>query len=72
MKLANRQDSGVTPTYRLLEENLGEPLEPLVRRLRADERSFSYIARKLRERTGVEFSDEWLRLQFTESASATR
>lgn len=52
--------------YQLLEAKLGEPLAPLVERMRDDDRSFPYIARKLRERTGVEFSDEWLRSQFSE------
>jgi hypothetical protein len=59
-----------TPTYLLLEAKLGEPLAPLVERMRADERSFSYIARKLRERTDhkVPFSDELLRKWFTAPA----
>lgn len=55
-----------TPTYLLLEAKLGEPLAPLVERWRADERSFAYIARRLRERTNgeVRFSDEALRRWF--------
>lgn len=59
-----------TPTYLLLEAKLGEPLAPLVERMRADERSFPYIARKLRERTNheVTFSDERLRQWFTTAA----
>jgi len=61
-----------TPTYLLLETKLGEPLAPLVERMRADERSFPYIARKLRERTNheVAFSDESLRLWFAEDLVA--
>jgi hypothetical protein len=58
-----------TPTYQLLEAKLGEPLAPLVERMRADERSFPYIARKLRELTNheVRFSDEALRRWFEAS-----
>ena len=58
-----------TPTYLLLEAKLGEPLAPFVQRLRDDERSFPYIARKLRERTNneVKFSDERLRQWFSGS-----
>lgn len=58
-----------TPTYLLLEAKLGEPLAPLVESLRADERSWPYIARKLRERTGVDFTDEALRRWFTEDVA---
>jgi hypothetical protein len=59
-----------TPTYLLLEAKLGEPLAPLVERMRADERSFPYIARKLRERTNheVTFSTESLRQWFSEQS----
>jgi hypothetical protein len=53
-----------TPTVLLLEAKLGEPLADFVRNLRADERSWAYIGRKLRERTDVQFSDEALRLWF--------
>lgn len=59
-----------TPTYLLLEAKLGEPLADYVTALREDERSWPYIARKLRERTNneVAFSDEVLRQWFSESA----
>lgn len=61
-----------TPTYLLLEAKLGEPLAPLVERMRADERAWPYIARKLRERTNhqVTFSDESLRQWFAEDVAA--
>jgi hypothetical protein len=61
-----------TRTTRLLESRLGEPLAPLVEAWRADERSFPYIARKLRERTNheIEFSTEALRQWFTEERVA--
>lgn len=59
-----------TPTNQLLEIKLGEPLAPLVERMLADERSFPYIARKLRERTNheVKFSDEALRQWFADES----
>jgi hypothetical protein len=59
-----------TPTNQLLEIKLGEPLAPLVEQMLADERSFPYIARKLRERTNneVRFSDEALRQWFSDSS----
>lgn len=53
-----------TPTALLLEAKLGEPLADFVNRHRADERTWGYIARKLRERTDVTFSDEALRKWF--------
>lgn len=58
-----------TPTYLLLEAKLGEPLAPLVERMRADERSFPYIARKIRELTNheVTFSTERLRSWFSDA-----
>lgn len=58
-----------TPTNALLEIKLGEPLAPFVERMRADDRSFPYIARKLRERTNheVRFTDEALRQWFSDS-----
>lgn len=59
-----------TPSYLLLEAKLGEPLAPLVERMRADERTWDYIARKLRERTSheVTFSTERLRQWFSVEA----
>lgn len=58
-----------TPTTALLEIKLGEPLAPFVERMLADERSYPYIARKLRERTNheVKFTDEALRQWFKDS-----
>lgn len=53
-----------TPMALLVETKLGEPLAEFVNNLRADERSWTYIARKLRERTEVAFSDEALRKWF--------
>lgn len=57
-----------TPTTLLLEAKLGEPLADFVLNLRRDERSWAYIARKLRERTEVTFSDEVLRLWFSDDS----
>lgn len=61
-----------TPTNQLLELKLGENLPDLVARLRADERSWPYIGRKLRERTGgeIEFTDEALRRWFSDDELA--
>lgn len=59
-----------TATYQLIETKLGEPLAPFVARHLADERSLAWIARKLRERTGVEFSNEWLQRQFREQPAS--
>jgi hypothetical protein len=61
-----------TATAQLVELKLGEPLEPFVVRLRNDERSWPYIARKLRERTGdtVPFSAEALRKWFLDHEPA--
>lgn len=58
-----------TRTYLLIEERLGEPLSAFVLGLRADERSWYYIARKLRERTGVSISYEAVRQWFADSAT---
>lgn len=58
-----------TPTALLVETKLGEPLADFVNNLRSDERSWDYIARKLRERTDVTFSNEALRLWFTDDAT---
>lgn len=57
-----------TPTTALIEIKLGEPLAPFVERMLADERSYPYIARKIRERTNneVTFSVEALRQWFAE------
>ena len=44
-----------TPAYKLIETRLGEPLEDFVLRLRADDRSWPYIARKLGQTT-----DHWV------------
>lgn len=61
-----------TPTALLLEAKLGESLADYVTALREDERSWPYIARKLRERTNneVTFSDEALRLWFTDTPAS--
>lgn len=48
-------------SYVLLEKAIGEPLVDYLGRLRDDERSWPYIARKVKEHTGVEVSDESLR-----------
>jgi hypothetical protein len=53
-----------TATAQLVELKLGEPLADFVKKLRSDERSWPYIARKLRERTDVSFSVEALRKWF--------
>lgn len=61
-----------TPTSQLLELKLGEDLAEWVAALRADERSWPYIARKLRERTDneVAFTDDILRRWFTDDEDA--
>lgn len=59
-----------TPMALLVETKLGEPLADFVTKLRDDDRSWPYIARKLRERTEVAFSDEALRYWFTEDVAA--
>lgn len=55
-----------TPTSQLVELKLGEDLAAWVTALRADERSWSYITRKIGERTGIAVSDESLRLWFAD------
>jgi hypothetical protein len=55
-----------TPSQLLLEERLGEPLEPYVQKLRADERTWRWIARHLAEKTGHTVSAEWLRVLHSE------
>lgn len=57
-----------TATAQLIEVKLGESLEAFVEQLRKDERSWSYIARKLRERTdnSIEFNVETLRKWFVD------
>lgn len=62
-------DMRPTPSLLLMEERLGEPLEPYVRKLRTDERTWRYIARHLAEKTGHAVSAEWLRVQFRECAA---
>lgn len=63
-----------TPTNRLLELALGEPLDGFVGALLDDERSYPYIARKLRERTDntVPFSAEALRQWFADREPSER
>lgn len=56
-------------TYQLLEAKLGEPLAAFVLGLRTDERSWYYIARKLRERTDVSISYETVRGWFADIAT---
>jgi hypothetical protein len=51
-----------TPSQLLLEERLGEPLGPYVLKLRADERTWRWIARHLADKTGHAVSAEWLRV----------
>jgi hypothetical protein len=58
-----------TPTALLLEAKLGEPLADFVTRHRDDERSWDYIARKLRDLTDVTFSDEALRKWFVNDST---
>lgn len=53
-----------TPTQLLMETRLGEPLGPYVLNLRADERTWRYIARHLADKTGHRVSPEALRLWF--------
>lgn len=48
-------------TFQLIEKAIGEPLIDYLGALRADERSWPYIAKRVTERTGVEISDESLR-----------
>jgi intein-encoded DNA endonuclease-like protein len=62
----------VTPptTFQLIEKAIGEPLIGYLGALRADERSWPYIARKIAERTGVEVSDESLRRWYVAFAPA--
>jgi hypothetical protein len=56
-----------TPTTRSIQRRLGdEDLGALVRAMRNDERSWPYIARKLRERTDVDFTVEALRQWFAD------
>lgn len=55
-----------TPMALLVEAKLGEPLADFVNKLRDDERTWAYIARKLRDRTAVVFSDEALRQWFAD------
>ena len=57
-----------TPSLLLIQDRLGEPLEPYVQRLRADERTWRYIARHLAQKTGHEVTGEWLRRQFGAAA----
>lgn len=61
-------------TYLLLEVKLGEPLADFVTRHRDDERTWAYIARKLREATDdtVTFSVEALRKWFTADECSER
>ena len=51
-----------TPSTRLAEHLLGEPLGDWVRRHRDDDRSWPWISQRLREETGgqVEISRTWL------------
>jgi len=58
-----------TPTALLVELKLGEPLRDFVLGLRQDERSWPYIARKIKERTEVAVSDDALRLWFVDEAT---
>jgi hypothetical protein len=53
-----------TPTQLLMETRLGEPLAPYVLKLRADERTWRYIAKHLAEKTGHAVTPEALRLWF--------
>lgn len=57
-------------TFQLIEKAIGEPLIGYLGALRADERSWPYIARKIAERTGVEVSDESLRRWYLAFAPA--
>lgn len=57
-----------TPYYQLIETRLGRPLAEYVEELRNDERSWPYIARKIREQADVGVSDETIRLWFADSA----
>jgi hypothetical protein len=61
-------------TYLLIEMKLGESLADYVTRHRNDERTWAYIARKLREATDntVSFSDEALRKWFTADECSER
>lgn len=58
-----------TPTALLIEVKLGEPLADFVTRHRNDERTWDYIARKLREKTDVTFSVEALRKWFVNDST---
>lgn len=61
-------------SYLLLEKAIGEPLHEYLRKLREDERTWTYIARAIKRRTGIEVSDETLRRwhrDVTERADAT-
>ena len=51
-----------TPTTRLAEHLLGEPLGDWVRRHRADDRSWPWISQRLREQTDgqVDITRTWL------------
>lgn len=59
-----------TPAYKLLEARLGESLENFVLNLRADERTWGYIARKLGQKTDHWVTDECLRKWFREADNA--
>ncbi len=54
----------------LLTAKLGKPLDRVVRDLRADDRSWPWIAKKITRETGVAVSDESLRRWFPEPAAA--
>lgn len=56
-----------TPMALLVETKLGEPLADFVSRLRNDDRSWPYIANKLRDRTDVAFSTQSLRDWFADA-----
>jgi hypothetical protein len=56
-----------TPAYQLLEARLGTPLKDVVLAMRADDRSWPYIARKLGQKTDHWVTGECLRKWFAEA-----
>jgi hypothetical protein len=57
-----------TPKQQLIEDRLGRPLPDYIRDLRADDRSYRWIARKIEAQTGVSVSHTLIRSAVEDAA----